>query len=90
MTFFDRVRRVGALLADPKVAKLPRLAVILAAVYLVSPVDLFPDFLVPVAGYLDDLLVVWAAVKWLLGSAPSTGLTRAGSPPPGDGSKTGG
>lgn len=80
MTFFDRLRRVAALLADPKVAKLPRLAVLLAAVYLVSPVDLFPDFLVPVVGYLDDLLVIWAAVKWLLKSAPAASSLAPADP----------
>jgi uncharacterized membrane protein YkvA (DUF1232 family) len=65
-----RLRRVGALLTDPRVAKLPRVAVLAAAVYLISPVDLVPDFLVPVAGYFDDAVVVWLSLRWLLKSAP--------------------
>jgi len=81
MSFLARVRRVGALLADPRVPKLPRLAVLLASVYLISPVDLFPDFFVPVVGYLDDLVVVWASLRWLLGTTPSTqGVARPGHP----------
>jgi uncharacterized membrane protein YkvA (DUF1232 family) len=38
----------------PLYAKLVALA---AIIYLVSPVDLIPDF-IPVAGYLDDLVIV--------------------------------
>jgi len=40
-------------------------AVVAAAIYVVSPIDLIPDFLVPV-GWTDDLLVValtWGLVK---------------------------
>jgi uncharacterized membrane protein YkvA (DUF1232 family) len=34
-----------------------KLAAIIALIYLVSPIDLIPDF-IPVAGYLDDLVIV--------------------------------
>jgi uncharacterized membrane protein YkvA (DUF1232 family) len=30
-----------------------------------------PDFLIPVAGYLDDLTFIWLAVRWLLKSGTS-------------------
>ena len=65
----DQLRRIVALLRDPRTPKLPRLA--LAAAYLIWPADLMPDFLIPVAGYLDDLTFLWLAVRWLLKSAPS-------------------
>lgn len=71
MGLLARTRRVAALLTDPRVKRLPRLAVLLGFVYLVWPVDLFPDFLVPVAGYLDDLVLVWLSLRWLFKSAPS-------------------
>jgi uncharacterized membrane protein YkvA (DUF1232 family) len=62
-----QVRRLLALLGDSRVPKLPRLAVMFALAYLVWPVDLVPDFVVPVAGYLDDAVVLWMTVRWLLG-----------------------
>jgi len=40
-------------------------AVVAAAIYVVSPVDLIPDFLIPI-GWTDDLLVIamtWGLVK---------------------------
>jgi len=70
MGLLTRLRQVATLLADPRVRRLPRLAVLFAAAYLLWPLDLFPDFLVPVAGYLDDLVLVWMSVRWLFRSAP--------------------
>lgn len=70
MGLLARVRRVATLLTDPRVKRLPRLAVVLAALYLIWPLDLFPDFLVPVAGYLDDAVLVWLSLRWLFKSAP--------------------
>jgi uncharacterized membrane protein YkvA (DUF1232 family) len=39
------------------------------ALYLLSPVDLIPDF-VPVAGMLDDIVLVPLAIRWLLNKLP--------------------
>jgi uncharacterized membrane protein YkvA (DUF1232 family) len=66
----DQLKRVTALLADPRVAKLPRFAVLAAIVYLISPIDLVPDFVVPVVGWLDDATLVWLSLRWLLKSDP--------------------
>lgn len=65
-----RLRQAGALLTDPRVKKLPRFAVILALAYLFWPVDLVPDFVVPIAGYLDDATLVWLSLRWLFKSGP--------------------
>jgi uncharacterized membrane protein YkvA (DUF1232 family) len=64
----DQLRRIVTLLRDPRTPKLPRIAVALAIAYVIWPVDLIPDFLVPVGGYLDDLTFVWLALRWLLKS----------------------
>jgi uncharacterized membrane protein YkvA (DUF1232 family) len=61
----DRFKMALAFLSDPRVGKLPRLAVLAALAYLISPVDLVPDFVVPVVGYIDDAIVVWMSLRWL-------------------------
>jgi uncharacterized membrane protein YkvA (DUF1232 family) len=73
--FLARLRQAAALLTDPRVKKLPRLAVVIALAYLVWPVDLVPDFLVPVAGYLDDAVLLWLSMRWLFKSAPEAERT---------------
>ncbi len=40
------------------------------ALYLISPIDLIPDFL-PVVGVLDDLILVPLALRWLLARLPA-------------------
>jgi uncharacterized membrane protein YkvA (DUF1232 family) len=44
--------------------------VALAALYLVSPIDLVPDF-VPVLGVVDDLVLVPMVLRWLLARLPA-------------------
>ena len=66
----DRVRRVLALLRDPRVPRLPRIFVGVAVLYLLSPVDLVPELLTPVFGFLDDAVLLWLSIRWLLKSAP--------------------
>ena len=71
MGLLARLRQAAALLTDPRVKKLPRFAVVFALAYLLWPVDLVPDFLVPVAGYLDDAVLLWLSMRWLFKSAPA-------------------
>jgi uncharacterized membrane protein YkvA (DUF1232 family) len=66
----DSLKRIAALLADPRVKKLPRFAVLAAIVYVISPIDLVPDFIIPVVGWLDDATLVWLSLRWLLKSDP--------------------
>jgi uncharacterized membrane protein YkvA (DUF1232 family) len=73
-----RLARVGALLRDPRVGKLPRIAVLLAVGYLLWPIDLIPDWLVPVVGWFDDLTLLWLALRWLVKSgteAPASAIS---------------
>ncbi len=65
MSVLERARLAASFLADPRVGKLPRIAVVLALAYLVSPVDLVPELVLPVAGYLDDAVLLWMSVRWL-------------------------
>jgi uncharacterized membrane protein YkvA (DUF1232 family) len=67
----DRLRHVAMLLRDPRVGKLPRYLVLLAVVYLVSPVDFVPEILTPVFGFLDDAVLLWLSLRWLIKSDPN-------------------
>ena len=56
------------LLADPRVSRQWKVASALALVYLAMPFDLVPDF-IPVAGQLDDAILVALVLRGLLRSA---------------------
>lgn len=51
---------------DPRVPKKTKVVIAFFAAYLLSPVDLIPDF-IPVLGYLDDVLLlglmIWLAAQ---------------------------
>ena len=75
------------LLRDPRVAKLPRFAVLAAAAYLLWPVDLLPEIALPIVGWLDDATLIWMALRWLTkageeGRSRQPGRARARHPPP--------
>jgi len=55
------VRLLFGLISDPRVAMVDKLLVFGAIAYIVTPIDLIPDF-IPVLGYLDDLIVVPAGI----------------------------
>jgi uncharacterized membrane protein YkvA (DUF1232 family) len=74
---FARLARALTLLRDPRVARLPKFAVFAVLVYTVWPMDLVPDWFVPVVGWFDDLTLVWLALRWLLRSDPAAPM-----PPP--------
>jgi uncharacterized membrane protein YkvA (DUF1232 family) len=58
------------LLGDPRVELWRKALLVAVIVYLASPIDLVPDF-IPVAGQLDDAVLVVIAVRVLLhGSGP--------------------
>lgn len=39
---------------------------LLVPLYLISPIDLLPDF-IPIAGWLDDIVIVPMLVSWIVG-----------------------
>jgi uncharacterized membrane protein YkvA (DUF1232 family) len=51
------------LMGDARVPVRLKLIVVAALAYLISPIDLTPDLLVPVLGQLDDALVLWLAFR---------------------------
>lgn len=61
-------RLLWGLLRDPRVSRLDRGLFIAAVVYLVSPIDLIPDWIL-VFGQLDDAFVLLLATRRLLSGA---------------------
>jgi uncharacterized membrane protein YkvA (DUF1232 family) len=59
------IRTISSLAADPVLPKAAKIALAAAVLYLVSPVDVIPDF-IPVIGYLDDLFVAAIIVDGML------------------------
>ena len=43
---------------------------VLALAYAISPIDLIPDFLMPVIGQIDDFIVLFVASKYFLKNCP--------------------
>lgn len=64
-------RLCARLLADGRVPLGPKLLVVGALVYLISPLDLVPDLALPFVGQLDDIVVLWLAARALVRLAPA-------------------
>jgi uncharacterized membrane protein YkvA (DUF1232 family) len=67
---------VRRLRKDPRVPRRAKVAVLLAGLWLLSPIDLLPEFL-PVIGPLDDILVVALALRYAARSVPRPVLLDA-------------
>jgi uncharacterized membrane protein YkvA (DUF1232 family) len=62
------LRLLGGLLADRRVAIVDKLLVVGAIAYIVSPLDLIPDF-IPFLGEVDDLYLLVMALQRLISNA---------------------
>ena len=72
----DCVTTVRRLRRDPRVPRRAKVVVALAGLWLVSPIDLLPEFL-PVIGPLDDVLVVALALRYAARQVPREVLVAA-------------
>jgi uncharacterized membrane protein YkvA (DUF1232 family) len=61
----DVVRLITRLVGDPVLPRAAKIALGAAAVYLLSPVDLIPDF-IPLVGWVDDALLAAVLLDGLL------------------------
>ena len=61
---------------DPRVPRRAKLAILLAGLWLLSPIDLLPEFL-PVIGPLDDVLVAALALRYAARRVPREVLLEA-------------
>jgi uncharacterized membrane protein YkvA (DUF1232 family) len=72
----DCVTTVRRLRRDPRVPRRAKVVVALAGLWLLSPIDLLPEFL-PVIGPLDDVLVVALALRYAARQVPREVLVAA-------------
>jgi uncharacterized membrane protein YkvA (DUF1232 family) len=70
------VTTVRRLRKDPRVPRRARLAVAFAGLWVLSPIDLIPEFL-PVIGPLDDVVVVALALRYAARQVPRAALEEA-------------
>ena len=67
---------VRRLRRDPRVPRRAKLAVAVAGLWVLSPIDLIPEFL-PVIGPLDDVVVVALALRYAARRVPREALEEA-------------
>ena len=70
-----QARLVWRLLQDGRISGWVKLIPVAGLVYLVSPVDLFPDIMVPGLSQLDDLAVILLSLKMFVDLSPP-GIVR--------------
>jgi uncharacterized membrane protein YkvA (DUF1232 family) len=62
------VRLLGGLITDPRVAVFDKLLVFGAIAYIITPIDLIPDF-IPFFGEIDDVYLLVIALQRLIANA---------------------
>ena len=62
-------RQLWAALRHPAAPRWLKLGTALIVLYVISPIDLIPDF-IPGFGMLDDVVLVPFAIRWLLQRLP--------------------
>ncbi|MFI6788211.1 YkvA family protein [Nonomuraea sp. NPDC050383] len=72
----DCLTTVRRLRSDPAVPRRAKIAIVIAGVWVASPIDLIPEFL-PVIGPLDDIVVVALALRYAARQVPREVLLDA-------------
>lgn len=70
------VTMLRRLRGDPRVPRRAKIAVAIAMVWAISPIDLIPEFL-PVIGPLDDIVVIALALRYAGRRVPRSVLLQA-------------
>ena len=72
----DCLTTVRRLRKDPRVPRRAKIAVLIAGLWVASPIDLIPEF-IPVIGPLDDIVVVALALRYAGRQVPRDVLLAA-------------
>ena len=70
------VTTIKVLRKDPRVPRRAKIAIAIAGVWVISPIDLIPEFL-PIIGPLDDIVVVALAFRYAARQIPADVLYDA-------------
>ena len=58
------------LVKDPRTPLHLKLLLLLAILYVISPFDLLPDFLIPIVGQVDDIIILITALRYFIKKCP--------------------
>jgi uncharacterized membrane protein YkvA (DUF1232 family) len=72
----DCVTTVRRLRRDPRVPRRAKIAIVVAGLWVASPIDLIPEF-IPIIGPLDDIVVVALALRYAGRQVPREVLLAA-------------
>jgi len=75
LVFPDFIHLLIKLLIDNNISALKKSYIIMALAYVFSPIDFIPDF-IPVAGFVDDLLVVAILINKIINTEDTNTLTK--------------
>jgi len=64
------VKLIYRLFKDSRTPFHLKIILVLAVVYVLSPIDLIPDLLIPILGQVDDLIIVIAALRYFMRKCP--------------------
>ncbi len=70
------IRLYWRLYRDARVPFAAKAGLTAAVVYLVSPIDLIPDYWLPIIGFADDAAVLWFATRWFIAACPADVVTE--------------
>ena len=57
LKFKNELRLFWALFKDRRTPKISKILIVITVIYLVSPIDIIPDY-IPFAGWVDDIIIV--------------------------------
>lgn len=71
----DVLRLLKRLATDPELPRRVRVALVMLLAFIVSPIDLIPDF-IPAIGYADDVIITALVLRWVSRTAGADALAR--------------
>lgn len=70
--FVLRLKLIGRLMSDKRIGFFLKLLPVASLAYLISPVDLAPNVVIPVIGVLDDAAILWIGSTLFVELCPPT------------------